>query len=77
LLFSESHSRYIIGTREPQKVQNLLSGIDGIVFSHIGHANPHSNKNCIFVNNKSKDPLINISVQELAEDFHALDQIIQ
>jgi phosphoribosylformylglycinamidine synthase len=76
LLFSESHSRYIVGTREPQKVQNLLSGIDGIIFSRIGHANRPSNKNCIFVNNKSQDPLINISVQKLAESFHVLDQII-
>ena len=76
LLFSESHSRYIIGTGEPQKVQNLLSRIGGIIFSLIGHANRISNKNCMFVKNKSKDPLINISIQKLAECFHALDQII-
>jgi phosphoribosylformylglycinamidine synthase subunit PurL len=38
LLFSESHSRYIIGTQEPKRVEKILSDIDGLVFSRIGEA---------------------------------------
>src|SRR5207245_3628811 len=38
LLFSESHSRYIIGTQEPKRVEKILSDIDGLVFSRIGKA---------------------------------------
>ena len=36
LLFSESASRYILGTDDPDKVQKLLSAIDGIEYSEIG-----------------------------------------
>jgi len=37
LLFSESHSRYIIGTKDPTSVDKLLSS-EGVAFSQIGKA---------------------------------------
>src|ERR687890_2726084 len=37
LLFSESHSRYIIGTRKPDEVEKYLANINGIIFARIGY----------------------------------------
>ena len=37
LLFSESNSRYVFGTKEPDKVQSMLSS-EGVPFSQIGDA---------------------------------------
>jgi phosphoribosylformylglycinamidine synthase len=35
-LFSESHSRFLIGTQRPEEVENYLSEVNGLVFSRIG-----------------------------------------
>jgi phosphoribosylformylglycinamidine synthase len=35
LLFSESHSRYIVGTKEPDKVGSALSSA-GVTFAQVG-----------------------------------------
>jgi phosphoribosylformylglycinamidine (FGAM) synthase-like enzyme len=37
LLFSESASRYLIGTRDPEKLRELLSR-QSVPFAEIGHA---------------------------------------
>jgi phosphoribosylformylglycinamidine synthase len=39
LMFSESHSRYIVGTREPAKVEQLLAS-EGVRFAMIGKSAP-------------------------------------
>jgi phosphoribosylformylglycinamidine synthase len=38
LMFSESNSRYIIGTARPAELHRVLSGIDRISFAEIGTA---------------------------------------
>ena len=71
LLFSESHSRYIIGTHEPKKVERILSRIGGLVFSRIGEA---CNENVAF-KMKSKI-LIDTDVRAITANFRKLEQIM-
>ncbi|HXX96132.1 MAG TPA: phosphoribosylformylglycinamidine synthase subunit PurL [Candidatus Bathyarchaeia archaeon] len=71
LLFSESHSRYIIGTHEPKKVEKILSGIGGLVYSRIGEV---YNQNVAF--KMGGKILINTDTQSLAASFRKLDQIM-
>jgi phosphoribosylformylglycinamidine synthase subunit PurL len=71
LLFSESHSRYIIGTQQPKRVEELLSGIDGLVFSRIGEA---CNENVAF-KMRSKI-LINTDIEAITRNFRRIEQIM-
>ncbi|MGB6671655.1 MAG: phosphoribosylformylglycinamidine synthase subunit PurL [Candidatus Nitrosopolaris sp.] len=71
LLFSESHSRYVIGTQEPKTVEKILSGIDGLVFSQIGDA---YNENVTF-KMKSKI-LIDTDLRAITTNFKRLEQIM-
>jgi phosphoribosylformylglycinamidine synthase len=71
LLFSESHSRYVIGTQEPKMVEKILSGIDGLVFSQIGDA---YNENITF-KMKSKI-LIDTDLRAITTNFKKLEQIM-
>lgn len=43
LLFSESHSRYLIGTKNPERVRRMLS-TEGVTFSEIGNASSSSSR---------------------------------
>jgi len=71
LLFSESHSRYIIGTQEPKRVEKILSDIDGLVFSRIGGA---CKENVTF-KMKSKI-LIDTDLGAITRNFKRLGQIM-
>jgi phosphoribosylformylglycinamidine synthase len=71
LLFSESHSRYIIGTQQPKRVEELLSDIDGLVFSRIGEA---CNENVAF-KTRSKI-LINTDIGAITRNFRRIEQIM-
>jgi phosphoribosylformylglycinamidine synthase II len=71
LLFSESHSRYVIGTQEPKMVEKILSGMDGLVFSQIGDA---YNENITF-KMKSKI-LIDTDLRAITTNFKSLEQIM-
>jgi phosphoribosylformylglycinamidine synthase len=71
LLFSESHSRYIIGTQEPKRVEEILSDIDGLVFSRIGEA---CSENAAF-QMKSKI-LINTDLGAMTRNFKRIKQIM-
>jgi phosphoribosylformylglycinamidine synthase II len=72
LLFSESHSRYIVGTHEPKKVEKILSSINGLVFSQIGHA---CDDNVAFrMKNKI---LIDTDIRALTTNFRKLEQVMK
>jgi phosphoribosylformylglycinamidine synthase subunit PurL len=71
LLFSESHSRYVIGTKEPKTVEKILSGIDGLVFSRIGDAY----KEKVTFKMKSKI-LIDTDLPAITTNFKRLEQIM-
>lgn len=71
LLFSESHSRYLIGTQDPKRVEKILSDINGLVFSRIGEA---CNENVVF-KNKNKI-VIDTDLGAITRNFKRLEQIM-
>jgi phosphoribosylformylglycinamidine synthase len=70
LLFSESHSRYIIGTKKPDKVRRALSSA-GVMFAEIGSAASgikfaKGNKNTI-----------KLTLKQVRTSFDSLDKVMQ
>jgi phosphoribosylformylglycinamidine synthase len=66
LLFSETQSRYIIGTKEPEIVHKLLSA-KGVQFAKIGQT---GNANIDFVKGGRK--IIQLSLEQLQSNFNFL-----
>ena len=71
ILFSESHSRYLLGTQRPHEVENFLSGVDGLVFSRIGKV---SDRHVSFLNQDKV--LIDSDVLALTSCYNAIEQIM-
>src|SRR5918911_1712002 len=70
LLFSESHSRYIVGTRDPDGVRKQLSS-ENIVFAEIGNAN---GKRLKF--KKGKKAIIELNLRAAEAAFYSLERRI-
>jgi len=70
LLFSESHSRYIIGTKEPEKVRRALSAA-GVTFAEIG-----STAGTIEFT-KSKKKVIKLALKQLQASFDSLGKVME
>jgi phosphoribosylformylglycinamidine synthase II len=70
LLFSESHSRYIVGTKEPDRVSNALSST-GVTFAEIGKA-----ANAIEFS-KGKKKVIRLTLKQLKTSFDSLGKVMQ
>lgn len=70
LLFSESHSRYVIGTKEPEKVRKALSSAN-IIFAEIGSAADR----VAFVKGKKK--VIKLTLKQLQASFDSLGKVMQ
>jgi phosphoribosylformylglycinamidine synthase len=70
LLFSESHSRYIVGTKDPEKVRNALSSA-GVTFAEIGKA-----ANAIEFS-RGKKKLIRLMLKQLQTSFDSLGKVMQ
>jgi phosphoribosylformylglycinamidine synthase len=75
LMFSESQSRYIFGTREPKKVRELLSNIQGIVFAQIG--NTSNKRNDVKFIYKEKQKVIDSTIKKLEKSFNILERIME
>jgi len=70
LLFSETHSRYIIATKDPEKVHKVLSASKGIRFAEIGKSIPTTYIE--FLSGKRK--IIRLSLKQLASKFYMLEK---
>ena len=70
LLFSESHSRYVIGTKEPEKVRRALSSA-GVPFAEIGRVAGRIE----FVKGKKK--VIKLALKQLQASFDSLGNVMQ
>jgi phosphoribosylformylglycinamidine synthase II len=68
LLFSETHSRYVIASRESDRVHKVLSAT-GVPFAEIGKTIPTSVE---FVKGKRK--IIVLSLKQLKSKFHLLEK---
>jgi phosphoribosylformylglycinamidine synthase II len=73
LVFSESQSRFIVGSREPKKVKKLLSKFNGLSFAQIGRCK--SDKNIRFINKKTRT-VVDIPIEKLIERSNALQRIM-
>jgi phosphoribosylformylglycinamidine synthase len=71
LLFSESQSRYIIATKEPESVHKVLSAKD-LRFAEIGKTIPTSIE---FI--KGKQDMIRLSLKQLQSNFYLLERTLQ
>ena len=74
LVFSESQSRFIIGTRQPIKTRKLLSKFKGLTFAQIGSATK-SDKNIKFINKKNRT-VVDIPVNKLRQRSNALERMM-
>ena len=71
LLFSETQSRYIITTKEPESVHKVLSA-KGLRFAEIGKTIPTSIE---FI--KGKQDMIRLSLKQLQSNFYLLERTLQ
>ena len=70
LLFSESHSRYIVGTKEPENARMALSAA-GVIFAEIGSATGTIE----FA--KGKKRVIKLALKQLQASFDSLGKVMQ
>ena len=70
LLFSESYSRYIVGTKQPEKVRKMLSSAN-VMFEQIGSAASAVE----FA--KGKKRLIKLTLKQLQTSFYSLEKVMQ
>lgn len=71
LLFSETQSRYIIATKDPETVYNVLSA-KGVRFAEIGKTIPSNIK---FI--KGEREVIRLSLKQLQSNFYLLEKTLQ
>jgi phosphoribosylformylglycinamidine synthase subunit PurL len=71
LLFSETQSRYIIATKDPENVHKVLSA-EGVRFAEFGKTIP---TNIEFI--KGKRDMIRLSLKQLQSNFYLLERILQ
>jgi phosphoribosylformylglycinamidine synthase len=71
LLFSETQSRYIIATKEPESVHKVLSA-KGLRYAEIGKTIPTSIE---FI--KGKQDIIRLSLKQLQSNFYLLERTLQ
>jgi len=71
LLFSETHSRYIIATKDPETVYKVLSS-KGVRFAEIGKTIP---TNIEFI--MGKRDVIRLSLKQLQPNFYFLEKTLQ
>ncbi len=70
LLFSETHSRYIIATKDPKSVYETLSS-NGVRFAEIGKTVP---ANIEFI--KGNRQIIRLSLKQIESKFYLLEKIL-
>lgn len=74
LLFSESQSRYLIGTKQPSKVEKILSEFKELRFARIGRAGG-SNQRVKFID-ENRALVVDIPIKKLSERSKALERMM-
>jgi phosphoribosylformylglycinamidine (FGAM) synthase-like enzyme len=69
LMFSESHSRYVIGTKEPEEVRRILPS-EGVAFAEIGK----TASSIKFVQGKKT---IRLTLKQLQTSYESLEKTMQ
>jgi phosphoribosylformylglycinamidine synthase len=71
LLFSESNSRYIVATSEPDKVRSLLSS-EGVVFAQIGRA-----EGTTIEFSRGRKRMINLPLGKAEASYYSLEETMK
>jgi phosphoribosylformylglycinamidine synthase len=74
LLFSESQSRYLIGTKQPNKVQKILSEFKELRFAPIGRAGGINQR--VKFTDKNRGLVVDIPIKKLSESSKALERMM-
>ena len=74
LLFSESHSRFIFATSDPEKVEKSLRQVPGLVYAKIGNSSPRGDNKIVLL--KSGSPIVYSSIDEMEDKYSSLSKIM-
>lgn len=75
LLFSETPSRFIIGTKEPQKLERYLSKEKNLTYSKIGITKKSNGDDKLTLKSKNKK-IIEISIGKLRQKYEILNDLM-
>lgn len=74
LLFSESQSRFIFATSDPEKVEKSLREVPGLVYAKIGNSSARGDHKIVLL--KSGSPIVYSSIEELEDKYSSLSKIM-
>jgi hypothetical protein len=74
LLFSESQSRFIFATSDPEKVEKSLREVPGLVYAKIGNSSAQGDDKIVLL--KSGSPIVYSSIEELEDKYSSLSKIM-
>ena len=74
LLFSESQSRFIFATRDPENVEKSLREVPGLVYAKVGNSSARGDNKIVLL--KSGSPIVSSSIEELEDKYSSLSKIM-
>lgn len=74
LLFSESQSRFIFATSDPEKVEKSLREMPGLVYAKLGKSLARGDNKIVLL--KSGSPIVYSSIEELEDEYSSLSKIM-
>jgi phosphoribosylformylglycinamidine synthase subunit PurL len=74
LLFSESQSRFIFATSDPENVEKSLREVPGLVYAKIGNSSARGDNKIVLL--KSGSPIVCSSIEELEDKYSSLSKIM-
>ena len=74
LLLSESQSRFIFATSDPEKVEKSLREVPGLVYAKIGNSSEQGDDKIVLL--KSGSPIVYSSIEELEDKYSSLSKIM-
>lgn len=74
LLFSESQSRFIFATSDPEKVEKSLREVPGLVYAKLGKSLARGDNKIVLL--KSGSPIVYSSIEELEDEYSSLSKIM-
>ena len=74
LLFSESQSRFIFATRDPENVEKSLREVPGLVYAKVGNSSARGDNKIVLL--ESGSPIVSSSIEELEDKYSSLSKIM-
>lgn len=74
LLFSESQSRFIFATRDPENVEESLREVPGLVYAKVGNSSARGDNKIVLL--ESGSPIVSSSIEELEDKYSSVSKIM-